>query len=566
VRFALVSAIITVLIALAAGLTGAGMIANRETHAAARTADAFVGATVAAIAGEIEDQDLDTALAPLVAGDVRAIRVFDSSGDRIAAVGDSIAESGPLTNPSDDLGWLQTFASSGDELLASTRTRDGITVEVFTEPDGVADAIGASRRDLAFSLVAFSIAFWLLLQGGFRLAISTLTDEHGRLVYLYDTGQQLRSSLDLHDVMTRLASDAASVGNGDYGLVVLYDAPTTEVVLRATYDRTSDRASLLKKPIDEWYARRAIATKTTIISSQGAASYRPHLGVDAEVDPNAYMLCAPMCLGERVVGALVVIRCDPALGKGFSAAEVHLVQELAAQAVTAVEQAQLFSKVRADADELEMSYDSTLKALMAALDAKDNVTEGHCERVARITVHLARAMEIPDDMLVHIERGALLHDVGKIGVPDGILKKPKALNEGEWEAMRKHPLLAGLMVSKIGFLEPALPILLYHHERFDGRGYPFGLVGDNIPLEARIFSVIDAYDAMTSDRPYRAAMPYEAAMAEIRANSGRQFDPVVVDAFEALLNRRPELRDQAGPREISDHDRDLLGGLGESAA
>ncbi len=206
--------------------------------------------------------------------------------------------------------------------------------------------------------------------------------------------------------------------------------------------------------------------------------------------------------------------------------------------VTAVEQALLFAKVRSYADEIELSYDATLKALMAALDAKDEVTEGHCERVARITLHLARQMGIPEPQLVDIERGALLHDVGKIGVPDAVLKKPKALNDGEWEAMRKHPLLAGLMVSKIGFLEGALPILLYHHERYDGGGYPFGLTADKIPLEARIFSIVDAYDAMTSDRPYRAAMSHDDAMAELAANSGTQFDPDVVDAFERLMEAR----------------------------
>ena len=231
------------------------------------------------------------------------------------------------------------------------------------------------------------------------------------------------------------------------------------------------------------------------------------------------------------------------------------MEGLAAQAVTAVEQAQLFSRVRADADALESSYDSTLKALMAALDAKDELTEGHCERVAKLTVHLAKSMDVQPSMLVHMERGALLHDVGKIGVPDAILKKPKALNDMEWEAMRKHPLLAGLMVSKVGFLEPALPILLYHHERFDGKGYPFGLKGENIPIEARIFSVIDAYDAMTSDRPYRPAMSHADAMREVHANGGSQFDPDVVKAFDRLMTSRPDLHEQlAHHRTASIHD------------
>jgi putative nucleotidyltransferase with HDIG domain len=243
------------------------------------------------------------------------------------------------------------------------------------------------------------------------------------------------------------------------------------------------------------------------------------------------------------------------------------VEELAGQAVTAVEQAQLFAKVRAYANEIELSYDATLKALMAALDAKDEVTEGHCERVARLTLHLAREMGIPDEQMIDIERGALLHDVGKIGVPDAVLKKPKELNDMEWEAMRKHPLLAGLMVSKIGFLEGSMPILLYHHERYDGTGYPFGLTADKIPLEARIFSIVDAYDAMTSDRPYRDAMSHEAAMAEVEANSGLQFDPDVVEAFGKMMEARPELQHRTPHRIPAEHDEhDFLERADESAA
>jgi HD-GYP domain-containing protein (c-di-GMP phosphodiesterase class II) len=203
----------------------------------------------------------------------------------------------------------------------------------------------------------------------------------------------------------------------------------------------------------------------------------------------------------------------------------------------AIEQASLFAKVRSYASDLEISYDTTLRALMAALDTKDAATEGHSERVARLTVAVAREMGVPEERMLDIERGALLHDVGKIGVPDSILRKPKSLNRKEWEAMQKHPLLAGLMVSKVGFLEGAMPILLYHHERYDGSGYPFGLAQDRIPLEARIFAVVDAYDAMTSERPYRKAVPPEEALQEIRANAGIQFDPQVVEAFEGVIRR-----------------------------
>jgi HD-GYP domain-containing protein (c-di-GMP phosphodiesterase class II) len=176
-----------------------------------------------------------------------------------------------------------------------------------------------------------------------------------------------------------------------------------------------------------------------------------------------------------------------------------------------------------------------------------------------MTVHLARQMGISEPAIVDMERGALLHDVGKIGVPDAVLRKPAALNDMEWEAMRKHPLLAGMMISKVGFLEGATPILLYHHERFDGEGYPFGLAEDKIPMDARIFSVIDAYDAMTSERPYRDAMTHEQAMTEVAGGSGTQFDPAVVVAFGQLMATHPELRVKHGAqRERDTHHTDDL--------
>jgi hypothetical protein len=338
-----------------------------------------------------------------------------------------------------------------------------------------------------------------------------------------------------------LARDSTGLGGGQYGLVALFDEHTSEVILRATFDAQTGSVALHQRAIDDWFVRRCIATNTTIVSTLAEGSARQYFGAETQFVGDVPLLCAPMSIRDRVLGAIAVVGVTSGRG-GFAPADVELVERLAAQAVTAVEQSQLLTKVRADAKELEASYDSTLKALMAALDAKDESTEGHCERVAKLTVQLARHMELPETMMVHIERGAMLHDVGKIGVPDEVLQKPDSLSENEWTTMRKHPMLAGVMVSKVGFLEQAMPILLYHHERFDGGGYPFGLAGGNIPIEARIFTIVDAYDAMTQDRPYRQAMTHLEAMDEIRAHNGTQFDPMVVEAFEHLMATRPDLR------------------------
>ena len=184
--------------------------------------------------------------------------------------------------------------------------------------------------------------------------------------------------------------------------------------------------------------------------------------------------------------------------------------------------------------ELSASYDHTLDALAAALDARDKETEGHSRRVVAYTLALARQLQVRSDEMATLRRGALLHDIGKIGVPDSILLKPGPLSDDEWTIMRQHPHWGERILAGIPFLDSAARIVSAHQERWDGRGYPAGLRGSNIPLGARIFAVADTFDAITSDRPYRAARPYAAARLEIERARGTQFDPLVVDAFARI--------------------------------
>ncbi len=180
---------------------------------------------------------------------------------------------------------------------------------------------------------------------------------------------------------------------------------------------------------------------------------------------------------------------------------------------------------------VEESYKITLEALVTALDAREHETQAHSQRVREYTLTLAAHLELGQEDLVQVGRGALLHDVGKIGVPDSILLKPGKLSKEEWVEMKKHPRIGYDILQSIEFLAPAARIVLSHQERWDGRGYPNGLSGENIPLGARVFAVADTLDAMTSDRPYRKALSYEAALKEIRSCAGTQFDPRIVEAF-----------------------------------
>lgn len=191
--------------------------------------------------------------------------------------------------------------------------------------------------------------------------------------------------------------------------------------------------------------------------------------------------------------------------------------------------------IRALNTELLHAYDETIEGWSRALDLRDHETEGHSRRVTEMTLRLAEAVGIPGEEIVHIRRGALLHDIGKMGVPDAILLKPGALNDAEWEVMRRHPALAKSMLDPAEFLRPALVIPFCHHEKWDGTGYPQGLRGDQIPLSARLFALVDVWDALSSDRPYRPAWPLERVKDHIFGLAGSHFDPAIVSVFLRLL-------------------------------
>lgn len=187
-------------------------------------------------------------------------------------------------------------------------------------------------------------------------------------------------------------------------------------------------------------------------------------------------------------------------------------------------------------EELMAAYDQSIEGWSHALDLRDRETAGHSRRVTAMTLRVARAMGLSHEALVHIRRGALLHDIGKMGVPDSVLLKPGPLTDDERLIMQRHPLYARECLASLAFLQPALDIPCCHHERCDGTGYPQGLKGEQIPLAARIFAVVDVWDALRSDRPYRAGWPEAKIREHLRQHAGTHFDPHVVDVF--LNNRR----------------------------
>jgi putative nucleotidyltransferase with HDIG domain len=337
---------------------------------------------------------------------------------------------------------------------------------------------------------------------------------------------ELRLSLAvlLEQVTAQLAVDAAAV--------LLLDQSTGFLETAASHGfhaAPSPRARLRASAAP--LSRAALERQRVIIPdlAQAEGLAREALGT---VEGFTSYVAVPLIAKGQVRGVLELFhrtRLQP------DADWLEFLEALAGQAAIAIDNATLFENLQRSNLDLTVAYDTTLEGWSRALDLRDKETEGHTQRVATLTVALARRMGVPDEALVHIRRGALLHDIGKMGIPDSILLKAGPLTEEEWTIMRRHPVYALDLLSPIPYLRPALDIPAAHHEKWDGTGYPRGLKGEEIPLAARIFAVIDVWDALTSDRPYRPAWPRERALVHIRDEAGRHFDPAVVEAFLAAL-------------------------------
>ena len=207
---------------------------------------------------------------------------------------------------------------------------------------------------------------------------------------------------------------------------------------------------------------------------------------------------------------------------------LDFINSMAGQAALAIDNASLFETLQRSNIDLTLAYDATIEGWSRAMDLRDRETEGHTQRVTALALELASLFGVKDDELAGVRRGALLHDIGKMGVPDGVLLKPGPLTDEEWILMKKHPALAFEMLAPIHYLQSAMDIPYCHHEKWDGTGYPRGLKGEQIPLIARIFSVVDVWDALTSDRPYRKAWPNEKVLEYLKSEAGKHFDPAVL--------------------------------------
>ena len=354
--------------------------------------------------------------------------------------------------------------------------------------------------------------------------VGTIEEQWGGLRALAEIGYVVNSSLEVRTVLSEVMDKFIQLTGAQRAFLMLQD---DQGKLYTVVGRNWKLESL--KP-GEYEISRTVVDR--VVQEEEAI-----LTTNAQEDPRfdgiqsvvAYslrsILCVPLIVKDEFIG---VIYADNRVREGiFTENHRFLLSAFANQAAAALENAQLFN-------DLSMSYEQTLEALVTALDARERETEQHTRRVVLYSMALAKKMGLSDEELIEIRRGALMHDIGKIWVPDAILQKPGPLTEEEWVVMRRHPEEGLRILQGIVFFEGAVDIVGSSHEHYDGSGYPRGLVGDQIPLGARIFAVADAFDAITSDRSYRKAQPFKAAYEEILRCRGTQFDPKVVDVFRSI--------------------------------
>lgn len=358
--------------------------------------------------------------------------------------------------------------------------------------------------------------------------LSTSQSELGALI---GVGRTINSSLGLKRVLEEVMDTLIELMRAERGFLMLRES-NGELTVRIA--RGIDHVNLDEESfkVSRTIVRRVADSGEPILTTN--AQDDPRFGSQLSVAMHQLrsILCAPLKIKNQLIGVIYV---DNRARTGiFQESELNLITAFADQAAVAIDNAQLFENLQASNQELQDAYQATLEGWVQALDMRDKETEGHTKRVTAMTERLARSMGVTGDELINITRGALLHDIGKMAIPDGILLKPGKLTDDERKLIQKHPVYAYDMLKRIEFLLPAIDIPYCHHEKWDGTGYPRGLKRNEIPFAARIFPVIDVWDALVSDRPYRKGKPPEEVLEHIKADAGKHFDPQAVEAFLAM--------------------------------
>ncbi|HSL44258.1 MAG TPA: HD domain-containing phosphohydrolase [Anaerolineales bacterium] len=352
---------------------------------------------------------------------------------------------------------------------------------------------------------------------------------------LLKVSSTLASTMDLTQVLQIAIESAVELLGLETGAIYTLESETLHLGATVPPLAPEMPAELLHAHLaDHPHIKQAVSTKTPVyLADAQIESLSAAEKLIIEQRGLISILYFPLLLKENAIGVFILATTDKV--RQFTGSEIDLSYILSFQVSLAIANAQLYKKAQDAIINLTKAYDATLQGWSRMLDMRDHATDEHTQRVADLTVALATRMGIPEAELAHIRRGALLHDIGKMGIPDAILQRPAILSEAEWPIMRTHPEKAYQVLSQIEFLGPALDIPYCHHERWDGTGYPRKLKGEEIPMAARLFAVVDVFDALTSDRPYRKAWSEEKALAYLQEQSGKSFFPPAVKAFVEMI-------------------------------
>jgi len=366
-----------------------------------------------------------------------------------------------------------------------------------------------------------------------KLAESRIQRQVQRLEALNKIDAAITGNLTLEHTIDILLEHTVRQLDVDAAAILLYQPPTQTLEYYAVHGFSLSNP-LPAIRLGETLAGRVALERRTINASTADDLFQTYDQIWPGQDFQSYF-GVPLITKGQVKGVLEIYdRSVLTPQEGW----LSFLETLAGQAAIAIDTTELVENLERSNLELRLAYNNTLEGWARALELRDFETRGHSQRVTELTAQVARAVGIPEDELVHVLRGALLHDIGKMGISDQILLKNGPLDEDEWAIMRQHPVYAHEMLSSITFLRPALDIPHYHHEKWDGSGYPYGLKGEAIPLAARVFAIIDVWDALSSERPYRAAWPKDEIIDLIRAETGKHFDPRVVDAFLEIITSK----------------------------
>lgn len=350
-----------------------------------------------------------------------------------------------------------------------------------------------------------------------------------RLEHLIELTKHINSTLELEKLLDNMLKISTDMLRAEAGSILLLDQDKDELIFAAATGEKKDKLKDIRVPVGEGVAGWVARENKSVLVADAQNDPRFFKKVDQKTSfKTTSIIAVPLITKDKLIGVVEVL--NKKNGQLFNEEDRALLEAFANQAAVAIENAKLY-------ENLNNMFLNTIKSLAAAIETKDIYTRGHSERVTKYSELIAKELGLPDNDIKDLRLAGLLHDIGKIGIDESILRKPSKLTNAEFQEIKKHPVFAANILESIPQMKEIIPVIKHHHERYDGQGYPDGLKDNDIPYFARIISIADTFDAMSSNRPYRDALPLDVCLQEIKNCSGTQFDPEISDIAIKVLKK-----------------------------